>query len=227
VNESPETKSFQIDHRHLAFFFIGAVAVCGVFFALGFVVGRAQALEVALRDTETLREGSDVSPAANEASKTSNNEGVAALNEAETKSTNSKTGGASKSDYRKDLDFYQAVKDQKVDQNFHPENDKPGNRPRFEKPKNRPAAAIPEKTRESGSGSLISLQVAAFKGAAEADRLAKTLRTKGYPVFIVSPSHQDPNQLIRVQVGPYTSEAEAMKIKSRLGTEGYAAMIKK
>jgi cell division septation protein DedD len=229
VNENSETKSFQIDHRHLAFFFIGAVAVCAVFFALGFVVGRAQAFEVASRDTETVRESLEVSLAANDASKTPrNNGGVATLNEAGTKSTNSETGSASKSDYRKDLDFYQAVKDQKVDQNFHPEDDKPGNRPPFEKPKNRPpAAAIPEKTRESGSGSLISLQVAAFKGAAEADKLAKTLRTKGYPVFIVSPSRQGPNQLIRVQIGPYTSEAEAMKMKGRLGTEGYAAIIKK
>ena len=50
MSESHDTKSFRIDYRHLTFFFLGAVCVCAVFFALGFVVGRAQAFETALQD---------------------------------------------------------------------------------------------------------------------------------------------------------------------------------
>ena len=52
MNETHDTKSFRIDYRHLAFFFLGAVCVCAVFFALGFVVGRAQAFETALNQED-------------------------------------------------------------------------------------------------------------------------------------------------------------------------------
>ena len=55
MSEALDTKSFQIDYRHLAFFFVGAVCVCAVFFTLGFVVGRAQAFETALKDPEDLK----------------------------------------------------------------------------------------------------------------------------------------------------------------------------
>ena len=55
MNETLDTKSFRIDYRHLAFFFLGAVCVCAVFFALGFVVGRAQAFETALKIRKTSR----------------------------------------------------------------------------------------------------------------------------------------------------------------------------
>ncbi len=81
--------------------------------------------------------------------------------------------------------------------------------------------------RNSGSrAGSVSLQVAALKSSGEADRLAKTLRSKGYPVFIVNPPKEDLSKLIRVQIGPYTSEAEATKVKARLGTEGYTAITK-
>ena len=56
--------------------------------------------------------------------------------------------------------------------------------------------------------------------------MAKTLRSKGYPVFIVNPDKDDASKLIRVQIGPYASEAEATKVKARLGTEGYTAISK-
>ncbi len=67
MSETHDTKSFRIDYRHLAFFFLGAVCVCAVFFALGFVVGRAQAFETALKDQEdpkNLLEGAVSSPPA-------------------------------------------------------------------------------------------------------------------------------------------------------------------
>ena len=128
-------------------------------------------------------------------------------------------------DYRKDLDFYSAVKEPKVDQNFHPESPK----------SNKTALSSKKSLAESESRSAptsaragpVSLQVAALKSSTEADRLAKTLRSKGYPVFIVNPAKEDPSNLIRVQIGPYTSDAEATKVKARLGTDGYTAISKR
>ena len=66
MSESNDTKSFRIDYRHMTFFFLGAVCVCAVFFALGFVVGRAQAFETALKDEDpkNLVEGTMSSPPA-------------------------------------------------------------------------------------------------------------------------------------------------------------------
>jgi cell division septation protein DedD len=131
-------------------------------------------------------------------------------------------------DYRKELDFYSSLKGQKVDQNFHPETAQTTKQRRANESKADVARlAATQKAKLDGSGSLITLQVAALKSAPEADKLVKSLRSKGYPVFIVNPSREDANRLIRVQVGPYGSEAEAAKMKSRLGTDGYTAITKR
>jgi hypothetical protein len=62
MTENEETKFVRIDHRHLAFFFLGAVAICAVFFALGFVVGRAQAFEIASKGTDTAKNAKLAAP---------------------------------------------------------------------------------------------------------------------------------------------------------------------
>ncbi|MSO22456.1 MAG: SPOR domain-containing protein [Acidobacteria bacterium] len=230
MTETRDTKSLRIDYRHLAFFFLGAVCVCAVFFALGFVVGRAQAFETALKDPEELKNTADgasgVSSAPGSALPVSGKEQASVVTGPAGKAEGS-DHGTPRVDYRKDLDFYSAVKEQTADQNFHPES-----------PKSHQAAASAKKAQaesESRSSStsarnggsrvgLVSLQVAALKSSADADRLAKTLRSKGYPIFIVNPGKEDPSKLIRVQIGPYASEAEAAKVKRRLGTEGYTAI---
>lgn len=227
MSESHDTKSFRFDYRHLTFFFLGAVCVCAVFFALGFVVGRAQAFETALKEQEdpkNLSNGTVSSPPApGDPVPVTSREEPAAANEADA------NHGAARADYRKDLDFYSAVKEQKVDQNFHPESprsDKTAASAKKQKAGTEIGSASPG-ARSSGSrAGLVSLQVAALKSAGEADRLAKTLRTRGYPVFIVNPPKEDLSKLIRVQIGPYTSEAEATKVKARLSTEGYTAITK-
>jgi cell division septation protein DedD len=227
MSESHDTKSFRIDYRHLTFFFLGAVCVCAVFFALGFVVGRAQAFETALtgqEDPKNLSSGAVNSPSApSDLVPVATKEGSLPVSEADA------SQGAARADYRKDLDFYSAVKEQKVDQNFHPESPRlDKSAPPSKKQKNETATGSGSSAaRTSGSrAGLVSLQVAALKSSGEADRLAKTLRTKGYPVFIVNPREEDASKLIRVQIGPYTSEAEATKVKARLSTEGYTAITK-
>jgi DedD protein len=226
MSETPDTKSFRIEYRHLAFLFLGAVCICAVFFSLGFVVGRAQAFETALKNQEVPKSTADTgedAPSASGGSLSADGRveppGVGEAGKA------GDAGGTAGADYRKDLDFYSAVKEPKVEQNFHPDSPKPA----------RPATAANKSPSEQGKPSAskparngpVSLQVAALKSSAEAGRLAKTLRSKGYPVFIVNPAKEDPNELIRVQIGPYTSDAEAAKVKARLGTEGYTAISKR
>ena len=231
MSESNDTKSFRIDYRHMTFFFLGAVCVCAVFFALGFVVGRAQAFETALKDEDpkNLVEGTMSSPPApGDPARVATREEPPAVNEAGGKTENANQGAA-RADYRKNLDFYSAVKEQQVEQNFHPESSRADNTTASAKKQKAQTEIGSASPGARGSGSragLVSLQVAALKSSGEADRLAKTLRTKGYPVFIVNPPKEDLSKLIRVQIGPYTSEAEATKVKARLSTEGYTAITK-
>jgi cell division septation protein DedD len=227
--QNQETKSFQVDYRHLAFFFIGAVAVCAVFFALGFVVGRAQTPETALKDPGSPKGATDkdfVEAAADANTQAAAKEGATAL------SDNSPGGSRppSAGDYRKELDYYSTLKDQKINQSFHLESaDAQKSWPASDK---RSAdATVPArasaKPKVPVSGSLRSLQVAALKSSADAEKLAKVLRAKGYPVFTVNTSKQDANKLIRVQVGPYTSDAEAARTKARLAMDGYSVITKR
>jgi len=232
MSETLDTKSFRIDYRHLAFFFLGAVCVCAVFFALGFVVGRAQAFETALKDPEDPKIATNGSigapPAQNSMLVVGGKEEPPALAEAN-ESAEGTSHEPSRADYRKNLDFYSAVKEQKVDQNFHPESPKPNKAVASPNKSKAESESQVESTAARNSGSragVVSLQVAALKSSVEADRLAKTLKSKGYPVFIVNPTKDDATKLIRVQIGPYTSEAEATKVKARLGTDGYAAISK-
>jgi len=231
MSEALDTKSFRIDYRHLAFFFVGAVCVCAVFFTLGFVVGRAQAFETALKDPEDLKSTAAGAVGAPPAPSST----LVVAGKEESPVATESTGKAdaihdqSRTDYRKDLDFYSAVKEQKVDQNFHPEASKSNKTVASAKSAKAESESRGASTAARNGGSragLTSLQVAALKSSAEADRLAKTLRSKGYPVFIVNPAKDDASKLIRVQIGPYTSETEATKVKARLGTEGYTAISK-
>jgi len=225
MSETLDTKSFRIDYRHLAFFFLGAVCVCAVFFSLGFVVGRAQAFETALKDQEDPK---GAPPVPGSTLPAAGKEESPVVTESARKADDA-THDQPRADYRKDLDFYSAVKEQKVDQNFHPESPKPSKTVASAK-KSKAESESPDASTAARNGGnragLTSLQVAALKSSAEADRLAKTLRSKGYPVFIVNPAKDDASKLIRVQIGPYTSEAEATKVKARLGTDGYTAISK-
>ena len=225
MDDNQETKSLRVDHRHLAFFFLGAVAICAIFFALGFVVGRAQAFETVLKDQSTAKVIAEnrlpVEPGvAGDSSKTPSKESKETV-----KSEDHEVSRDSGLDYRRELDFYSAVKDQKADPNFHPESTPAKKSPQKGVDARRGAAASQSKSLSSSP--LVSLQVAALKSSSDADKLAKALRAKGYPVFVVNPAKDNSDKLIRIQIGPYTNETEAVKVKSRLEADGYQSIVKK
>src|SRR5262245_61666343 len=110
MNEIPDTKSLRIEYRHLAFLFLGAVCVCAVFFALGFVVGRAQAFETALSSSDDAKGTANGSINPSSATTAPPNETPAALAEVSVKTEEARQGTTG-ADYRKDLDFYAAVKE--------------------------------------------------------------------------------------------------------------------
>ncbi len=75
-----------------------------------------------------------------------------------------------------------------------------------------PAAAL------TGGAGRLAVQVGAFDDAASAEKLAGSLRRKGFPAF-VSPSAGDAGARWRVRVGPMPSREEADRTASRLKAE--------
>ena len=221
MERSPENKELRLDNRHLLLFFLGAVLICASFFALGFWMGRGQTGEATL----SVGEGTESSLTASSAvSPPTGTEGTRASSQGGTDGAGSTTQDpAGPPDLRKELDFYSAVKDQSVDENFSP---RPSGK---EKPQ---PARPPSRARRASSasaanaGGLLHLQVAALRKRADANRLADELRGKGYPVVVVSPSKAENPQWIRVKVGPYRSTREISQVKARLARDGYDSILR-
>ena len=219
--EDNDHKELHLDHRHLTFFFIGAVVICAIFFALGFIVGRGQAYEASNKAqsvvTETLPPKAGMETSGDPGRKTRlsvDSPSVEPKQVATLDSAGVKPNDAD-ADFRKDLDFYSAVKDQKVKENFNPAPEKIND---SAKSVANPPAANPAKP--------VSLQVAALANMHDVDALAATLRSKGYRVFVVRPDPGMSDKFIRIQVGPFNTSAEAAAVKTKLERDGYKPIFK-
>ena len=188
MDESNEMKQLRLDFRHLAFFFLGAVVVCAIFFSLGFLVGRGQAYEASVKDPPSatkareLKSSNDLGAESNSAPEPSGYEDVS------TSAGKSERKEAQIGDYRRELDFYSAVKGKNVDENFHPGVSRVDRlTPGQKKISKTQAVALGSRlARISPPGSLVSLQIAALRNGTDADKLVKSLRSKGYSVSIVT-----------------------------------------
>jgi cell division septation protein DedD len=229
-SEVSDRKELHLDHRHLTFFFVGAVIICAIFFVLGFIVGRGQAYEASIKAQSMVMESSPQT-SASELVTDSEQKTTTSL----AKPTGSPVSGGLKTndegmDYRKELDFYSAVKDQKVEENFNPSAGK-GNetsKPDMAKaPKGTTKPPPRGSVQEVPPQKLLSLQVAALTNSRDAENLAQTLRSKGYPVFIVRPKPNSSDKYFRIQVGPFKGEAEATAIRGKLQKDGYKPIAKR
>lgn len=89
-----------------------------------------------------------------------------------------------------------------------------------------PAAVVPavQKTvvTPAASGSLM-VQVAAVSVPQDAEILVAALRQHGYSAVV---RHEPSDQLLHVQIGPFASRAEAQAMRGRLLADGYNAVIR-
>src|SRR5262249_1467040 len=76
---------------------------------------------------------------------------------------------------------------------------------------------------KNGAGSSFMVQVAAVSKQEDAEILITALRKKQYPVFIAN-SSGDP--LFHVQVGPFSERKDAEAMRTRLSGDGYNAIVK-
>jgi len=76
---------------------------------------------------------------------------------------------------------------------------------------------------KNGAASSFMVQVAAVSKQEDAEILVSALRKKEYPVFIANAAG-DP--LFHVQVGPFSDKKDAEAMRTRLSGDGYNAIVK-
>jgi cell division septation protein DedD len=88
-----------------------------------------------------------------------------------------------------------------------------------------PSAVPPSNAGEVGVG--FTVQVAASRAKEDAEALVKILKERGYPVFLVAPEYAHANDnLFRVQVGPFRTRDDAEKVRKQLAAEGFNPFVR-
>ena len=192
-----------LESRHLLGLFLGVVVICGVFFTLGFVMGRTQydsTVRAATAAAPKLK--TESSPAAR---------APAAANPAMPKP--SEWDFYRSAEAKKPADTLKPVESEKTEAAKPAETSKPAAgraKPSFKPP------LIPR-------GAMV-LQVAALTRETDALALAEALQQKEYPAFVLIPSGDD---YYRVQVGPYTDAKSGDLAKKALERDGFKAIVKR
>jgi DedD protein len=204
-----------LESRHLVGLFLGVVLLCGVFFTLGYVMGKTQY-------------GGAVHAASSPGLGGAVSRGTRKSASAATPDAASPAPNAS------EWDFY----GKKQDDDDHLQSPAKNSSPW---PTSPPAAAAPVATpapersvREVPAGGrfrtprlvrgAIVLQVAALRHQGDALAMAEMLQKKRFPSFVVSPTT---DRFYRVQVGPYRNERAAQTARSALERAGFKAIIKR
>jgi cell division septation protein DedD len=223
----------------LGLFFM-LVAVCGVFFAIGYSLGKTSAREQALNDKTALN-ASLSAPSIGDPGVAKPSAVISAKND--TPATDEQPAAKS----QPDMTFYNAVK--QSDRGSQPAAAEgaqpPANKTAQEQvtdPRGGKSSSVADakpvpnvKSEPTGevkptvapvAGGAFVVQIAAVSREEDAAALAGALRKKSYSVFVVNnPAVHD--KLYHVQVGPFATlqDAEAMKI--RLTGEGYNPIVKR
>lgn len=207
-----------LESRHLIGLFLGVVLLCGVFFTLGYVMGRTQYGGSVHAETITRR-----------SAPTPDNQ--------PTDQSKGPRTSARPAPVPPEWDFYKKASPQLADsippkpasavaEDPMPEQPTPAAAPTPAKP-----ALVPAKGRATTPPPLarvakpsIVLQVAALRHESDAVEMARLLQKKRFPSFVSAPLAGD--TLYRVQVGPYTDEHAADTAKAALDRAGFKAIIK-
>ena len=83
------------------------------------------------------------------------------------------------------------------------------------------AAAAPPEASAVGAGAYV-VQLGSFASRANADRLARQVRSQGFPVSV---SQSSSGRLYRVRVGPARDRAAASELAQQLSARGHSGAI--
>ena len=201
-----------LESRHVIGLFMLMLLFSGVFFTLGYVMGRNQYDgQVRAASNPRTLQPSPVAPKSEPAAKRSN--------EAH---RDSDPATDANSQHGSDWSFYNAGKSSPPDDNLKPAwaVPAPPTRPvaASAKPKNGKSVAAP-----AIPSNAYTLQVAALRRESDAMSLASHLQKKKFPAFVVSPQG---DKYYRVQVGPYADQKSADAARKGLEGAGFKAIVK-
>ncbi len=198
-----------LESRHLVGLFLGVVLLCGVFFTLGYVMGRTQyagAVHASDAPTGTLPSRS---PAPKE-----------------------KAADVPASPPAAEWDFYSKKDNNHLEPAAKlsapasptPNANNPSAPAAAAQPAE-PAAKPPARFQPPRllKGSIV-LQIAALNHETDALAMADALQQKKFPSFVVAPTTDN---FYRVQIGPYSNEQAAEAAKGALDRAGFKAIIKR
>jgi DedD protein len=177
--------------------FFGLVIVCGVFFTMGYLLGKSSS---AGGRTEIVASV----PSSNAAGKPS------AANKAPETIAPCAPGSPNCASAAISIDSGVAGKT-------------PDQQPSGDKSSDQPSSQSAGTEVKNGAGSSYMVQVAAVSKQEDAEILVTALRKKQYPVFIANAAG-DP--LFHVQVGPFSEKKDADAMRTRLAGDGYNAIVK-
>lgn len=201
--------------RYLILIFLVLVAMCGVFFSAGFIVGRNEGGLHSAPSTEVVNTPGTVPPAFNPPPDGAPQDGSAghdAANSAPDTVVIPPSGAGA---------------------NSTPPAEKPADTAR-EEPTAKEAPPAPVSTLAPASapavgelGQGITLQVVASHTRQDAEKVAAVLTDKGYAAFVLTPeaAHLNDN-LFRVLVGPFSTRADADKARDKLKADGFKPFVR-
>lgn len=220
----------------LGLFFLLA-AICGVFFSIGYSLGRSAGREQAANDQPQVSTSADAAPAASTSG--GSKPSAAVVKPQEQTSAASDSAPAQQS-----MTFYKAVQQNDTTTNSNIAAPKQETAPTTKEVavSTAPKASAPAETTTppsktntadvinhtspvTGPGTIV-VQIAALSREDDAVSLAGALRKKNYNVFVVNnPVNND--KFYHVQVGPFSNLADAQAMRAKLVAEGYNPIIKK
>lgn len=179
--------------------FFGLVALCAVFFGMGFSLGR-----------------SSVKPIVADAS--------AANASALLPSRPSTIKPASATTQASDLTFYKAVENKDADSKLTTPDNVSGQSPASPPASQADSQTGPPDIANASALAGYFVQVAAVTKQEDASALVDALKKKQYPAFSIN---VPADKLFHVQVGPYSDIKDAEAMRAKLVADGYNPILKK
>jgi len=192
--------------RQLILFFFAGVAVCAVFFALGFLVGYNERAPTVAADTERVTPPSDIPPTVNPpmgSAKPAATGSSAKAEEPLSEEVISSPPGRGQAAPARGARAAGTADAASVESSA--------------------AAAESRAGRQGG----LAVQVVASSSRQDAATLVGVLKGRGYSAFLLTPGDvRSGDKLFRVEVGPFSSRAEAEKVRQKLASEGFKPFLR-
>jgi DedD protein len=179
--------------------FFGLVALCGLFFGLGFSLGRGSVRPFTTNDQSQVGSG----PALR---------------------TSALKSGAAQGQNSGDMTFYKAVQNKDANAQLAPADNAKEEPAKPAEDSDAAKSAPPDPmTLTSGPGYFV--QVAAVSKQDDAQALVDALKKKQYSAFTAGTSASD--KLFHVQVGPFSDLKDAEATRAKLVSDGYNPILKR